>query len=165
LWFVRVVKEKTMAGTLTKREPRALTPWFRRPFQSLLQEFEEFFPSFWGDGGDFTLTLQGVPRADVSETENSVEVRIDLPGVKPEEIEIQVSGNMLTVSGERKEEKEEKGKTFHRVERTWGRYARSVMLPAAVNDAEAAAVYKDGVLTITLPKTEEAKAHKIKIKT
>ncbi|MBI1904316.1 MAG: Hsp20/alpha crystallin family protein [Planctomycetia bacterium] len=152
-----------MAGILTTREPRSPIPWFRRPLQSLRQEMEDFFPRFWGDN-DFALTMEGLPRADVSETETAVEVRLDLPGVKPEEIDIQVSGNVLTVSGERKEEKEEKGKTFHRVERTWGSYSRSVMLPCGVNDAEAAAQYKDGVLTITLPKTEEAKTHKIKIK-
>jgi HSP20 family protein len=71
---------------------------------------------------------------------------------------------MLTVAGERKEEKEEKGKTFHRVERLYGNFSRSVTLPCSVNEEEVAAEYKDGVLTIKLPKAEEAKAHKIKVK-
>ncbi|MGI9327637.1 MAG: Hsp20/alpha crystallin family protein, partial [Pseudomonadales bacterium] len=81
------------------------------------------------------------------------------------EIEIQLNGNVLTVSGERKEEQEEKGKTYHCVERRIGTFSRSMTLPCPVEEDEVAAAFKDGVLTITLPKTDEAKTRKIKIKT
>jgi HSP20 family protein len=101
---------------------------------------------------------------DVAETEKSLEIHMDLPGVTAKDIDIQVNGNLLTISGERKEEKEEKGKTFHRVERSYGSFSRTVTLPCDVNENEVAAEYKDGVLTIKLPKTEESKAHKIKVK-
>jgi HSP20 family protein len=72
---------------------------------------------------------------------------------------------MLTISGERKDEKEEKGKTFHRVERHYGSFSRSVTLPSAVAEDKVDAQYHDGVLTVTLQKTEEAKSKKIKVKT
>ena len=93
----------------------------------------------------------------------AIDVRMDLPGITAKDIDIQVNGNVLTVSGERKEEKEENGKTFYRVERHCGNIPRSVILPCAVIESKVAAEYKDGVLTIKLPKTEESKAHKIKV--
>ena len=114
------------------------------------------------DEGWFTGAL--VPALDVSETDTAIDVRMDLPGITAKDIDIQVNGNLLTVSGERKEEKEEKGKTFHRVERRYGNFSRTVTLPCAVIESEVAAEYKDGVLTIKLPKTEESKTHKIKVK-
>jgi HSP20 family protein len=80
------------------------------------------------------------------------------------DIDIQISGNVLTISGKREEEKEEKGKTFHRVERSYGSFSRSVTLPCAIQENEVAAEYRDGVLKITLPKTEESMAHKVKVK-
>jgi HSP20 family protein len=89
---------------------------------------------------------------------------MDLPGIAAKDIDVQVSGNVLTVSGHREEEKEEKGRTFHRLERRYGDFSRSVILPCAVVEDEVAAEYHDGVLTIKLPKTEESKAHKIKVK-
>jgi HSP20 family protein len=89
---------------------------------------------------------------------------MDLPGMTAKDIDIQISGSVLTVSGQREEEREEKGKTFHRVERRYGSFSRSVTLPSAVEESEVAAECRDGVLTIKLPKTEESKAHKIKVK-
>jgi HSP20 family protein len=89
---------------------------------------------------------------------------MDIPGMEAKDIDIEVTGNTLNVSGERKEEKEEKGKTWHRIERKTGSFARSVTLPSAVMEEKVEAAYKDGVLTITLPKTEEAKTHKVKVK-
>lgn len=105
-----------------------------------------------------------VPALDLSETDTAIEVRMDLPGITAKDIDIQISGNVLTVSGQREEEKEEKGKTFHRVERRYGSFSRSVTLPCAVVESEVAADCHDGVLTIKLPKTEESKAHTIKVK-
>lgn len=153
-----------MAGSLVERTRRSLMPWSRRePLRSLREEMQELMENVFGGEGDGWL-MAGAPSVDLSETDNSVEVKIDLPGIKASEIDIQVNGNLLTISGERKEEKEEKGKTFHRVERRFGSFSRSVTLPCAVQEAEAAAECRDGVLTVTLPKAEEAKTHKIKVK-
>jgi HSP20 family protein len=105
-----------------------------------------------------------VPALDMSETDSSIEIRMDLPGITAKDIDIQISGNVLTVSGQREEQKEEKGRTFHRVERRYGNFSRSVTLPCTVVESEVAAEYHDGVLTIKLPKTDESKAHKVKVK-
>ena len=153
-----------MAGTLAERTRKSLTPWSRRePFRTLREEMQDLAGRFWGEEGDGWL-LGGAPSIDLSETDTSVQAALDLPGVKANEIDIQVNGNILTVSGERKEEKEEKGRTYHRLERRVGSFSRSITLPCAVQEGEAAAEYRDGVLTITLPKSEECKSHKIKVK-
>jgi HSP20 family protein len=118
------------------------------------------------NGGNLPDTT--FPSTDISETENAIEVRMDTPGLTAKEIDIEVRGNTLQVTGEhkeeKKEEKEEKGRTYHRVERRQGRIYRSIPLPAEVNEKKVEAQCRDGVLTITLPKTEEAKAHKITVK-
>ena len=103
------------------------------------------------------------PHFDLSETDNALEIRMDAPGLKPADIDIQVSGNVLTLSGERKEEQEERGRTFHRVERRSGSFSRSVMLPCTVQEDKIEAKYADGVLAVVLPKTEAARSRKIKV--
>jgi HSP20 family protein len=117
-----------------------------------------------GDEDEGWFSEAMVPALDLSETDTAIEVRMDLPGITAKDIDIQISGNVLTVSGQREEEKEEKGTTFHRVERRYGSFSRSVTLPCAVVESEVAAEFHDGVLAIKLPKTEESKAHKIKVK-
>jgi HSP20 family protein len=138
--------------------------WRRDPFTALQEEMNELRARFLGDGGEGWFTGAMVPALDMSETDTAIDVRMDLPGITAKDIDIQVSGNVLNVSGQREEEKEEKGRTFHRVERRYGNFSRSVTLPCAVAENEVAAEYHDGVLTIKLPKTEESKAHKIKVK-
>ena len=83
--------------------------------------------------------------------------------MKKEDIKISVSGDELCISGERKHEAEDKGKTFHRIERAYGKFQRSLVLPADVQGDKAKAAYKDGVLELTLPKSEKAKSHEIAI--
>ena len=153
-----------MATTLATRRLSCLPSlWRSDPFTALREEMNDLRARFMGDEdeGWFAGTL--APSLDVSETDTAVEVRMDLPGVTAKDIDVQVSGNVLTVRGQRQEEKEEKGRTFHRVERSYGSYSRSVTLPCPVAESEVAAEYRDGVLTITLPKTEESKPHKIKV--
>jgi HSP20 family protein len=106
-----------------------------------------------------------LPSLDLAETDGAVEVRLDIPGMEAKDIDIQVNGNLLTISGERKEEREEKGKTFHRVERRVGSFSRTVTLPCPVKEEAVDAQYKNGILTVKLPKTEEAKSRKITVKT
>jgi HSP20 family protein len=154
-----------MTTTLPTRISRGLSALRGRdPFRALQQEFDDLLSHFSEDwGGDWPARMS-VPSLDVSETAEAVQVRMDIPGMEAKDIGIEVTGNMLSVSGERKEEREEKGKTWHRIERKVGSFARSVSLPSAVMEDKVEAAYKDGVLTITLPKTEEAKTHKVKVK-
>lgn len=153
-----------MAGTLTPRTKRSLFPWGRETLPSLRDEMEGLLSRIWEDEPDGWFSGALKPSVDLSETEKAVEVRMDLPGVKRKEIDIQINNNLLTVSGEREVEKEEKGKTYHRVERRTGRFSRSFALPCAVAEDRVSAEYKDGILTITMPKTEEAQARKIEVK-
>jgi HSP20 family protein len=154
-----------MTTAVAKREPRALGSWFRRgPFENLREEMEEMITRAFGDEGGLLSGERMVPSLDLSETDGSLEVRMDVPGVDPKDLDIQVNGNLLTICGQRKEEHEEKGKTFHRVERRTGSFSRSVTLPAAVEEEGVEAQYKNGILTVTLPKTDTAKGKRIPIK-
>ncbi len=100
---------------------------------------------------------------DVRETDESLEISADLPGVKPEDVEITVSDNTLTVKGEYKTEEEREEGQMHIQERHYGSFQRSVSLPIAVDTDAAEAKFEDGVLKITLPKTEEAKPKRISV--
>ena len=155
-----------MAGiAATRRTSRQPSLWRSDPLTALQEEMNELRSRFLGDGGEGWFTGAIVPALDISETDTSVELKMDLPGMSAKDIDIQVYGNVLTVSGKRDEEKEEKGKTFHRVERRYGSFSRSVTLPCNVVESEVDAEYHDGALAIKLPKTEESKAHKINVKT
>ena len=154
-----------MATAIAKSEPRKLRPWFRRgPLESIREEMQDLISRTFGEEGDLWSVDRTTPSLDLSETDNAIEVRMDIPGMEAKDIDIQVNANVLTVSGERKEEREEKGKTYHRVERRVGAFSRSVTLPCPVKEDAVDAQYKNGILTIKLPKTEEAKARKITVK-
>jgi HSP20 family protein len=105
-----------------------------------------------------------VPTMDLYQTENEVVVKMGLPGVKPEDIQIAVTNGVLSIRGEVKEEKEEKDKTYHLRERRYGSFSRSVTLPSNVSVDKSDASFENGVLTLTLPKAEEAKAKTITVK-
>jgi HSP20 family protein len=107
------------------------------------------------------------PNMDVSETEKEVTISAELPGMEPEDINISLDHNILTVSGEKHAETEEKDKRYYRVERSYGSFSRSITLPEGVEEEKIDATFKRGVLKITLPKTAEAqkKSKKIAIKT
>jgi len=105
-----------------------------------------------------------VPAIDMYQTDDEVVVRAALPGLKSEDVQINVTGDILTIKGERKEKSETKQKNYHIREQRWGTFERSVMLPTAVVPDKAKAEFEDGVLTITLPKAEEVKPKIITIK-
>jgi HSP20 family protein len=105
------------------------------------------------------------PSVDIEEKDNEIVVKADIPGVSEKDLEVRLENNTLTLKGERKFEKEDKQKGYHRIERGYGSFVRSFALPAAVDADKVQAHYKDGVLTVTLPKTEAAKARKVKIST
>jgi HSP20 family protein len=103
------------------------------------------------------------PHTNIAETPEKLEVTLELPGMKPEEFKVEMHAGELWITGEKKEEKEETGKTFHRVERRYGEFKRVIPLPANVNMENVAAEYKEGVLRIAIPKTEEAKGKTIPV--
>eukprot|EP01035_Chromulina_nebulosa_P028465 gene28465-37573_t len=104
------------------------------------------------------------PSVDVKETETSFELAFTLPGLEKEDVKIELKDNRLTVSGERKMEKEENNTRYHRVETHYGSFSRSFMLPENVNADAIEAVFKNGILTLTLPKTEQVGPKTIAIK-
>jgi HSP20 family protein len=101
---------------------------------------------------------------DVYETKEQVVVKAALPGIKPEETEVTITGDTLTIRGESKEEKEIKEENYIRKERHFGSFARSVTLPAGLEADKAEATFEDGVLTLKIPKSEQAKPKSIKVK-
>ena len=152
-----------MTTKLTTRRPRSLFPWRREPQLSLREDLEDLFSSLW-DGEPGWPLEEIAPSVNLSETDKSIELTMDLPGVDSKEIDIRLNNNILTVSGRKKEEKEDKGRRYHRVERRTGEFSRSFQLPYPVAEDKVKAEYDDGVLTIILPKTEEAKPRRIAVK-
>lgn len=152
-----------MATTLAVRRPLSTTSWRLDPLSALRDEISEFRSRFWGDDDGWAGGAMA-PSLDVAETESAIEVRMDVPGIKAKDLDIQLNANLLTIRGQRNEEREEKGKTYHRVERVSGEFSRTVPLPCTVDEDKVNAEYRDGVLIVTLPKTEASKACKIKVK-
>ena len=120
----------------------------------------------------FSLVTQGTsffegwtPALDIYEDKDKYVAKAELPGMKKEDIDVSLEGDTLTISGERKQEEEKKEGDTYRSERYFGRFQRIVTLPAAVDANKIQATYKDGVLTVTVPKTEEAKPKQIEVKT
>jgi HSP20 family protein len=103
------------------------------------------------------------PRLDVSETKDTLSIKAELPGIEAKDLEVSVSGDILTIRGEKKQEKEEKDERRHVIERSYGAFTRMVRLPAPVAQDKVKASFKNGVLTISLPKTEEAKQKAIPV--
>ena len=108
-------------------------------------------------------TISWAPTADIYESENELVVHVDLPGVDPKLVNARVENNILTIRGERRFEEKRVKETYHRLERSYGVFARSFSLATAVDVASIRATYKAGVLTITLPKAERAKHKRIEI--
>ncbi|MGB9773233.1 MAG: Hsp20/alpha crystallin family protein [Bacteroidota bacterium] len=130
--------------------------------ESWRRDFDRMFDSLLR-GGEEELTMWA-PSADISESDDAYEVRLDLPGVSKDDVKITLENRTLCVQGERKQEKETKGKNYHRMERVYGSFQRTFTLPSTVKTDKIDAKFKDGVLTITLPKAEEAKPKQIEIK-
>ena len=127
--------------------------------------FQSSFGSF-GELGPSTGFLEGwSPAVDLHEDKDKLSVKAELPGMKKEDIDVSLHGDTLSISGERKHEEERKEGEHYRSERYFGRFQRSIQLPHAVDGNKIEASYRDGILTVTLPKTEEAKRKQIQIKT
>lgn len=126
------------------------------------QIFDSFFGSTWPVTGREPFAW--APQVDVEETQDAVKFHADLPGLSKKDITISVENHHLTIQGERKSEAAEKQSNFHRLERAYGSFYRSFLLPESVLSDRVEASYKDGVLEITVPKAEEVKPREIEIK-
>lgn len=132
-----------------------------------LDELQQRFASVWGldplrlSSQEQSLTVaQWIPRVDISEDDKEFLIKTELPEMKKEDVRVAVEDGALTISGERKFEKDEKGKTFHRIEREYGTFYRSFTLPAGASGEKVAAEFKDGVLKVHLPKDVKSSAAK-----
>ena len=126
---------------------------------NLFQGFDEALERIWGNGP----VRRWTPAVDVYENKDSVVVKAELPGVDPKEVEISVEDGTLYLKGERKSESEDQRDGYHRLERSYGSFARAFTLPDSVDPEKVSAEYKDGLLSVTLPKREESKPKKVKI--
>jgi HSP20 family protein len=155
-----------MTTEVSTRPSNGISRLFERdPFRSLQHQMDDLIGNFSRDfDGGFWPGSVSKPLLDISETDTAIEVRVDLPGIKSEDVNVEVRNGVLQITGERKEEREEKGKTWHHIERRTGSFMRSLSLPCAVKEAKVEAAYSNGVLTITLPKAEEAKPHRVPVR-
>jgi HSP20 family protein len=142
---------------ITRWDPFAEMASFRNAFDRLFDERP--LRSLFGEGNG----TQSYFPVDVFETGDDVVVKASLPGFKPEDIDISVHGDVLTIKGESKEEKEEKAQNWYRRERRFGTVVRQLTLPGEVSADKADAKFEDGVLRLTLPKSESAKPKQIKV--
>lgn len=148
---------------------RSLVPFnFRQdlePLNWLRREVDELFNDAWkmptteSRLGNFPLRVS----MDVSESDNEVTITAELPGLEEKDINVELNNGVLTISGEKKIDHEEEGKNFHRIERSSGFFSRSLTIPTNVNEDSIQAKFKNGVLTISLPKSQEEKEKTKKI--
>lgn len=137
-----------------------------REMRSLQDEVNRLFASSFSRGGDESDLMRGAwsPQVDIFENKDQIVLEAELPGMKPEDVDISIENNVLTIRGERKFEKKDENDNFHRVERSYGSFTRSFTLPPTVSSENANAEFENGVLRLTLAKREEAKPRRIEIK-
>lgn len=142
--------------TLVKFRPAHELSHIERRLKKFFEDFDSPFSGDWGvrpfNNGGFT------PRVNVTEDNENIFVHAEIPGVDKNDIKINLVGDVLTISGEKKSEQKDENKNYYRIERNYGSFSRSFTLPSEVVVEKISADYKDGVLNITLPKTEQAKA-------
>ncbi|GAB4371584.1 MAG: Hsp20/alpha crystallin family protein [Calditrichia bacterium] len=147
----------------------ALVSW--RPTRYLM-DFENevsrlinsFFASEDSTDGEVKQSIEWYPRVDIRESKDEFILTAEIPGVEKEDIEVVLKDDVLTISGERKKEKEEKDVNYHRVERNYGKFCRSFRIPAQIQQEKISASYKNGILELHLPKAEEVKPKSIEVK-
>lgn len=140
---------------------------FPSDIASMQREMNRVFNSFFHGEADEEFPLAAStwrPAVDITEGDSAFLVKMELPGVTKEDVKITMENNLLTVRGEKKEEKETKGTNVHRIERGYGLFQRSFTLPATVKGEKIEASFRDGILSITLPKSEEAKPKEIEVR-
>jgi HSP20 family protein len=147
----------------------ALTRWNQlRQLEALQQGLGSLFsraPTQWPEGQEEPLAVaEWAPLVDISEDDREYLIKAELPEVKKEDVKVTAEQGTLTITGERKLEKEEKGKKYHRVERAYGSFVRNFSLPDDASPAKVSAEFKDGVLLVHLAKTEKAKPQQVEVK-
>jgi len=164
------------ANSITRRPNRANRLALRReeesPILAIQNEMNRMFDSFFADDFPFSARLltrpamEFLPKLDISETETEYKVTAELPGMDEKDIQIRLEKDTLVLSGEKKAETEEKEKTYHRIERSYGSFERVIPFDTPLDEEKVSAVFKNGVLTVTLPKSTEAirKTRQIEIK-
>jgi HSP20 family protein len=138
------------------------------PFRELSgfqDEMNHLFEDFFGRVPARRMFSEGfwAPLMDIEETKDEILVKAELPGMRKEEVKIQINNDVLSITGERKREEETREKTYHRIERAYGKFQRMIRLPTEVDANNVKATYENGVLTIRLPKSEQAKPKEIAI--
>jgi len=133
---------------------------------NIQREINRMFNSFFrSDSEDDMLAAAAWnPAVDISEHDDAYVVKVELPGVVKDDVKVVIQENQLTISGEKKQEKESRGANYHRVERSYGAFQRSFALPSMLKGEKIDATFKDGVLNINIPKAEEAKRKEIEVK-
>jgi HSP20 family protein len=143
---------------------RVLTPWEpSRGSVTFREELNRLFNDAFGRSGEESNLTSWAPAVDIFETEHELVVKADLPDIDPKDLDIRVENNILTIRGERKFEKKVDENNYLRVERAYGSFARSFSLANTVNAEAIKADYQNGVLTLSIPKREEAKPKQIKV--
>lgn len=131
---------------------------FRKEVDRFLDRIRE------GDAFDLLSASDWIPNMDFAEKDGAFVVKLEVPGIEPKDIEVLYQNGLLTIRGEKKNEKEEKDARYYRSERSYGTFVRNLRLPAAVDEKAVQATFTNGVLMVTLPKTAEARAHTIPVK-
>ena len=139
------------------------------PWREIEDMFDRYtravgWPRKFRQSGELVASPDWSPRVDITETPQAFTLKAEIPSVEKDDVKITIDGGMVTLSGERRQEKEEKDKTFHRIERFYGSFSRSFSLPDNIDAAAAKATFKDGMLTLDIPKTAAAKPKGIEVK-
>jgi len=143
-----------------------LTPWRRRSGRELTRRYSDIYElmdRFFSRTPFSEFHTEWTPSIDISETDGEITVRAELPGMDSEDLDVNVAGDLLSIKGEKKKEEEKKDKGYYVSESYFGSFQRNIRLPAEVQSDKVQAKFKDGVLNITLPKSEETKPKKIQI--
>ncbi len=142
---------------------KGLNRWEKLPvFSSFQDEMNRVLDNFLSRETSYGVDWR--PVVDVAESENDITVKAEIPGIDPKDVDISITGDTLTLKGEKREEKENTGKSYHRVESSYGSFKRVITLPASVDVDKVTAEGKNGILEIVLPKKEESRAKKINVK-
>lgn len=156
-----------MSRFISPARPAARSLAAMDPFSDLQREMSRLVDDFLGSGtpmGAGAAAAMTVPRVDVRENPHEICVCAELPGVKPEAVDIRMEGNLLTIRGEKSQDVEEQKEDYYLMERSYGRFQRSIQLPYAPQPEDVHADFKDGVLTIHVPKAEhQERSHRIEI--
>jgi HSP20 family protein len=142
-----------------------LIPWKDEQMKKLRKDMDHLFNRVWSGFGisRFPSEIVGMPSIDLSETKDTITVTADLPGIRPEDLDITLTEDRLTIRGRKTEESVDEGDTHHRVERTFGSFSRSLRLPCKIRKEDVRATYQSGTLRIEMPKCEPDKPRTVQV--